>query len=120
MANSTSRGHWSRGGHRRSRRTKATTKAKEKPVTPQDPRIENGGSMVSRNFDCGQVRPQLQAVNSTRAMPSVPLPKNRLLNIRVPNRVLNIGVPGFRSGRRSADVDANLARRQRGVGADRQ
>ena len=43
---------------------------------PQPVRMENGGSMDSRNLDCGQVMPQLQAVNSTRQIPSARLPRN--------------------------------------------
>jgi hypothetical protein len=48
-----SRGHWSRGGRIRSPQIRATRKAKLKPATPQVPRMENGGSMASRYFDCG-------------------------------------------------------------------
>src|ERR1700758_348793 len=100
MPNRTSRPHWSRGGHSLSPRRKAIPNVTAQADRPQAARIENGGSMVSRNFDCGQVRPQAQAVNTTSAMPSV------------------WGLSRPRLG--LTDVDTDLAGGQRRVGAHRE
>ena len=62
------------------RRIAATAKANRQPPTPQAKRIVNGGNCVSRNLVCGQLNPQLQAVNSTRHRPSARVPRNRRLS----------------------------------------
>src|ERR1700722_8187661 len=82
MANKNSRPHWSRGGISRSRRTSATAMANRQPQVPQNARIVNGGSSPNRNLVCGQLAPQLQAVNRTRHRPSAREPrKPRLTEI---------------------------------------
>src|ERR1700735_734043 len=79
MANRNSWPHWSRGGISRSRRTNATATANTQPQVPQNVRMVNGGSSPSRNLVCGQLAPQLQAVNRTRHRPSAREPRKRVL-----------------------------------------
>src|ERR1700722_2658177 len=98
IAKTVSQPHCERGGRNTSRRNMATAKAKTAPPRVQKARMVNGGNSVSRNFHCGQVRPQLHAVSSSSARPSA----------RVPIRRVEAG---------SADVDTDLAARQRRVGA---
>src|SRR6185437_17039031 len=77
MANTISQPHWPRAGSSRSRRMAATANAKAQPANPQAVRMAKGGSSVSRNLVCGQLSPQLHAVNRTRAMPSARVPRKR-------------------------------------------
>ena len=56
-------------------------------MTPQVPRMENGDSMLNRYFDCGQVRPQVQAVNSTRTGTSVSTNRSGRRQTRAPSTI---------------------------------